>query len=127
MTGESEQGEPPDVAAGVLELGVLHSLGHPHLALGQHDQTRAVWREALELYRQQVATPTPHAFGGSSTTSTRPADSCDVAGRGARPGVAMVQGGQAVRRPCGRRLCLPPGRRASAGASGFAPCPGRAG
>ena len=31
----------------------LVNLGHPHAALGEHDQARAVWSEALELYRQQ--------------------------------------------------------------------------
>jgi tetratricopeptide (TPR) repeat protein len=33
--------------------GILDKLGHPYVALGQHDQARAVWQEALELYRQQ--------------------------------------------------------------------------
>jgi DNA-binding SARP family transcriptional activator/tetratricopeptide (TPR) repeat protein len=31
----------------------LVNLGHPHAALGEHDQARAVWSEALELYRRQ--------------------------------------------------------------------------
>jgi tetratricopeptide (TPR) repeat protein len=31
----------------------LDNLGHPHAALGEYDQARAVWRKALELYRQQ--------------------------------------------------------------------------
>lgn len=33
--------------------GTLDSVGHPHAALGQYEQARAVWREALELYRDQ--------------------------------------------------------------------------
>ncbi|ONI89982.1 hypothetical protein ALI22I_13760 [Saccharothrix sp. ALI-22-I] len=33
--------------------GTLDRLGDPHTALGKHDQARAAWREALELYRQQ--------------------------------------------------------------------------
>jgi tetratricopeptide (TPR) repeat protein len=36
-----------------LETEVLDSLGHPYAALGQHDQVRAVWRQALERYRDQ--------------------------------------------------------------------------
>ena len=32
---------------------VLDSLGHPHAALGEFEQARAVWGKALELYRQQ--------------------------------------------------------------------------
>ncbi|MGW4116648.1 hypothetical protein ACWEFJ_37725 [Actinosynnema sp. NPDC004786] len=28
-------------------------MGHPHTALGRHEQARAVWREALQLYREQ--------------------------------------------------------------------------
>ena len=31
----------------------LDTLGHPHVALGEYDQAREVWRQALELYRQQ--------------------------------------------------------------------------
>ena len=31
----------------------LDNLGHPHAALGQHEHARAVWRQALELYRRQ--------------------------------------------------------------------------
>jgi tetratricopeptide (TPR) repeat protein len=31
----------------------LDNLGHPHAALGNHDQARAVWQEALELYEAQ--------------------------------------------------------------------------
>jgi tetratricopeptide (TPR) repeat protein len=31
----------------------LDSVGHPHAALGQPEQARKVWREALELYRVQ--------------------------------------------------------------------------
>jgi DNA-binding SARP family transcriptional activator/tetratricopeptide (TPR) repeat protein len=31
----------------------LDKLGHPHVALGQFDEARAVWLEASELYRQQ--------------------------------------------------------------------------
>ncbi|MET9226119.1 tetratricopeptide repeat protein [Lentzea sp. NPDC003310] len=31
----------------------LENLGHPHAAMGQHDQARAVWQEALRLYREQ--------------------------------------------------------------------------
>ncbi len=31
----------------------LDALGHPHLALGEPDQARAVWQNALQLYRQQ--------------------------------------------------------------------------
>ncbi|CCH29668.1 BTAD domain-containing putative transcriptional regulator [Actinosynnema sp. NPDC047251] len=31
----------------------LDDLGHPHLALGRPDLARAVWREALELFRAQ--------------------------------------------------------------------------
>ncbi|MBB5803321.1 DNA-binding SARP family transcriptional activator/tetratricopeptide (TPR) repeat protein [Saccharothrix ecbatanensis] len=31
----------------------LAQLGHPHTALGHHDRARAVWQEALELYREQ--------------------------------------------------------------------------
>ena len=32
---------------------VLDTLGHPHAALGEYEQARAVWRKAGELYRQQ--------------------------------------------------------------------------
>jgi DNA-binding SARP family transcriptional activator len=32
---------------------VLDNLGHPHAALGEYEQADAVWRKALELYRQQ--------------------------------------------------------------------------
>ncbi|WP_329792737.1 tetratricopeptide repeat protein [Lentzea sp. DG1S-22] len=35
-----------------LIANTLDNLGHPHAALG-HEQVRAVWREALELYREQ--------------------------------------------------------------------------
>ena len=35
-----------------LIADTLDNLGHPHAALG-HEQARAVWREALELYRKQ--------------------------------------------------------------------------
>jgi tetratricopeptide (TPR) repeat protein len=31
----------------------LDNLGHPHAALGEHEQARAVWRKAETLYRQQ--------------------------------------------------------------------------
>jgi hypothetical protein len=31
----------------------LDSIGHPHAVLGQHDQARKAWREALRLYREQ--------------------------------------------------------------------------
>jgi tetratricopeptide (TPR) repeat protein len=31
----------------------LEHLGHPYLALGQYDQTRAAWSEALHLYLVQ--------------------------------------------------------------------------
>ena len=31
----------------------LDALGHPHAALGEYEQARAVWLEALELYREQ--------------------------------------------------------------------------
>ncbi|MEV6608458.1 tetratricopeptide repeat protein [Kutzneria sp. NPDC051319] len=31
----------------------LDGLGNPHAALGQHDQARAVWQEALDLFREQ--------------------------------------------------------------------------
>ena len=29
------------------------SLGHPHVALSEHEQARVAWREALQLYREQ--------------------------------------------------------------------------
>jgi len=35
------------------EAGTLDRLGHPYASLGQHDRARTVWRQALELYRQQ--------------------------------------------------------------------------
>jgi hypothetical protein len=31
----------------------LDRLGHPHVALGQHNHARTVWLEALQLYREQ--------------------------------------------------------------------------
>jgi tetratricopeptide (TPR) repeat protein len=31
----------------------LDNLGHPYTALGQRERARAVWRQALELYRRQ--------------------------------------------------------------------------
>ena len=31
---------------------VLDGLGHPHVALGEYEQARTVWREALELYQE---------------------------------------------------------------------------
>ncbi len=31
----------------------LEHLGHPHAALGEHEQARAAWREALDLYQRQ--------------------------------------------------------------------------
>lgn len=31
----------------------LDSMGHPLAALGQHDQARAAWQEALKLCREQ--------------------------------------------------------------------------
>jgi hypothetical protein len=31
----------------------LDDVGHPHAALGDRGHARAVWREALELYREQ--------------------------------------------------------------------------
>ncbi|WP_433271291.1 tetratricopeptide repeat protein [Actinosynnema sp. CS-041913] len=31
----------------------LDNLGHSHAALGQHPRVREVWREALQLYREQ--------------------------------------------------------------------------
>ena len=36
-----------------LRMVVHAGLGHSHVALGQREQARTVWREALELYRQQ--------------------------------------------------------------------------
>lgn len=36
-----------------LIADTLDNLGHPHAALGQHERARTVWREALELYREQ--------------------------------------------------------------------------
>ena len=36
-----------------LVAETLDSVGHPHVVLGQHEQAHAVWREALELYREQ--------------------------------------------------------------------------
>jgi DNA-binding SARP family transcriptional activator/tetratricopeptide (TPR) repeat protein len=33
--------------------GTLESLGDPHAAIGQIEQSRAVWHQALELYREQ--------------------------------------------------------------------------
>lgn len=43
----------------VYDYGIaeaLAGLGAPHAALGQHDQARAVWQEALEIYQQQGRT-----------------------------------------------------------------------
>ncbi|MFL6116778.1 MAG: tetratricopeptide repeat protein, partial [Catenulispora sp.] len=31
----------------------LDGLGNPYAAIGRHDQARAVWQEALDLYRAQ--------------------------------------------------------------------------
>lgn len=31
----------------------LDRVGHLHTTLGQHDQARTAWHEALELYREQ--------------------------------------------------------------------------
>lgn len=31
----------------------LDHMGHPHVALGHFEQARAVWGEALKLYREQ--------------------------------------------------------------------------
>ncbi|MEU0882245.1 helix-turn-helix transcriptional regulator [Lentzea sp. NPDC005914] len=36
--------------------GTLERLGHPHLALGQHDEAVAVWEEALAIYQSQQRT-----------------------------------------------------------------------
>ncbi|MGW3960026.1 ATP-binding protein [Amycolatopsis sp. NPDC005003] len=35
----------------------LDNLGHPHTALGQHDEARAAWRQALQLYQGQHRAP----------------------------------------------------------------------
>ena len=32
------------------------ALGHPHAALGQHGQARAIWRQALDIFRRQGRT-----------------------------------------------------------------------
>ena len=40
----------------VYDYGIaeaLAGLGAPYAALGKHDEARAVWQEALEIYRQQ--------------------------------------------------------------------------
>jgi tetratricopeptide (TPR) repeat protein len=34
----------------------LDHLGHPHTALGQYQQARTAWRQALDLYQQQRRT-----------------------------------------------------------------------
>ncbi|MEU4445421.1 tetratricopeptide repeat protein [Actinosynnema sp. NPDC050801] len=47
LTGRRLLGDTAEVA------GTLDRLGHPHAALGQTEEARAVWGEALELYRNQ--------------------------------------------------------------------------
>jgi hypothetical protein len=35
---------------------ILSGLGHPYAALREHDQARAVWQEALDLYEARQCT-----------------------------------------------------------------------
>jgi hypothetical protein len=49
----------------------LDTIGHPHGDLGEYQQARTVWQQAMELYRQHGRTRTSNAFRPSSAPSIR--------------------------------------------------------
>ena len=60
-----------DIGHSSESANTLDNLGHPYKALGEYGQARAVWQEALELYRQQERADDAHRLQQQLATVER--------------------------------------------------------